>query len=720
MWEAASLCIPRRAFALIALVALSATLQASSAGAASKRIPSKTSAVTVTQEAAASLSISWQRVRNAVGYDLYLNGTSIGKTQASMYTFSNLRCGSTYTLGVDAFNNKGVRSAVVNVTARTAICPAAAGGNDTSPPGTPTSLTQGKTTATSISLLWSASLDNVGVAGYDLLANGNKVGTSAATTYTFVNLSCGTSYTLAVDAYDAAGNRSQSAAVLASTSPCADTSPPTIPGLPTQTGSTATSISLLWSASLDNVGVAGYDLLANGNKVGTSAATTYTFVNLSCGTSYTLAVDAYDSAGNRSQSALVQASTSSCPDTSPPTIPALPSETGSTATSISLLWSASLDNVGVVGYELFLNGNKVGTTTATSYTFANLACGTSYTLAVDSYDAAGNRSPLSSLSATTSPCANAAPAPINNCTTTLNPGSGDIVDGFFNNSANGAVLCLHGGNYGGASVFTDLTRSGTSSQRITLQSYPGEQATIHGYLGVDSNWVTLTNLKIDNTTTQQGSSSDCPGYAIYGGLTLAGSNIIVDHNEITASIQDQSGNGILVTGSNEDIRFNKIHDLGYACGPFDHGVYLDHGSGTQIHGNWIWNIPYGWGVQVYPDSSNSHIYSNVIDHAASGVVLCSTGSNQLFEHNIVVNSTGGYPGTGPGSLVSGCGPQGSSTGNQVTNNDQWDNPAGLGNVQGITYSGNTSADPGFADPASHNYEISSTGPVVSWGLWNGH
>src|SRR5256885_9686577 len=97
-------------------------------------------------------------------------------------------------------------------------------------------------------------------------------------------------------------------------------------------GSTATSISLLWSASLDNLGVAGYELFLNGNKVGTTTATSYTFPNLGCGTSYALAVDAFDAAGNRSQSALVQASTSACPGTSPPTIPPLHTQTGPTAT----------------------------------------------------------------------------------------------------------------------------------------------------------------------------------------------------------------------------------------------------------------------------------------------------------------------------------------------------------------------------------------------------
>jgi hypothetical protein len=220
MWEAAARCIRRRAFAFVALVAVAATLQASSAGAASKRIPSKTSAVTVTQATAASLAISWQRVRSAAGYDLYLNGAGAGKTQATSYTFANLRCGASYTLGVDAFTNKGVRSAVVSTVATTAACQVAPSASNTTSPSPPASLSQGATTTTSISLLWSASLDSVGVAGYDLFVNGTKVGTTAATSYTFANLSCGTSYTLAVDAYDSAGNRSQLASLGATTTAC--------------------------------------------------------------------------------------------------------------------------------------------------------------------------------------------------------------------------------------------------------------------------------------------------------------------------------------------------------------------------------------------------------------------------------------------------------------------------------------------------------------------
>jgi chitodextrinase len=619
MWKAASRCIFRRAFlALLALGVFAVTLQAPAGDAASKKAPSATSSVTVTQATETSLSISWQRVRRAAGYDLYLNQTRVATTQTTAYTLAGLRCGATYLVGVDSFNSRGVRSSIVSIAGSTRACPAAPVGNDASPPTSPVSLIQGATTATSISLLWAASLDNVGVAGYELFLNGNKVGTTTATSYTFSTLSCGTSYALAVDAFDAAGNRSQSA--------------------------------------------------------------------------------------------VVQASTSPCPDTSPPTIPALPTQTGSTATSISLLWAASLDNVGVAGYELFLNGNKVGTTPATSYTFPNLSCGTSYALAVDAYDGAGNRSQRISLNGTTSACAGVAPAPPppNKCTATLAAGGNAV--SFFNRLSPGDVGCLRGGTYGGASVYSDFTKSGSSSAPITLQSYPGETATLQGYNAIDGSYVTFTKLKIDNTNTFTG-SSECGGR--YESFTLAGSNIVLDHNEITASDISHSSNGVYVTGSNEEIRFNKIHGVG-ACQNFDHGIYVGHGAGTQIRGNWIWNIPHGWGVQVYPSSSGVHAYSNVIDRAQNGFVLCSTGSNNLIEHNVVANSIGG-----PGALTSGCGPQASSTGNVVSNNDQWNNPGGLGSVSGITYSGNISADPGFVDTASNDYKTLSTSPLLSWSIWNG-
>jgi cellulose 1,4-beta-cellobiosidase len=89
-----------------------------------------------------------------------------------------------------------------------------------------------------------------------------------------------------------------------------DTTPPSAPTHPAVTGSTAGSVSLSWTASTDNVGVAAYDVYRNGSLVGSATGTTYTDTGLTAGTSYTYTVKARDAAGNVSAaSAAVTATT---------------------------------------------------------------------------------------------------------------------------------------------------------------------------------------------------------------------------------------------------------------------------------------------------------------------------------------------------------------------------------------------------------------------------
>jgi polysaccharide biosynthesis protein PslG len=92
---------------------------------------------------------------------------------------------------------------------------------DTQPPSVPGSPTAAATGSTSIGLSWVASSDNVGVTGYGVYLAGALVGTGAGTSFSLSGLACGTTYSLAVDAYDAAGNRSAKASINASTSVCA-------------------------------------------------------------------------------------------------------------------------------------------------------------------------------------------------------------------------------------------------------------------------------------------------------------------------------------------------------------------------------------------------------------------------------------------------------------------------------------------------------------------
>ncbi len=90
---------------------------------------------------------------------------------------------------------------------------------DTQAPTTPVGLIATTNFANQVNLSWSASTDNIGVAGYTVYRNGNPVGNVlAGTNYTDTGLSADTVYSYTVLAYDAAGNSSaQSLPVVVST-----------------------------------------------------------------------------------------------------------------------------------------------------------------------------------------------------------------------------------------------------------------------------------------------------------------------------------------------------------------------------------------------------------------------------------------------------------------------------------------------------------------------
>jgi PQQ-dependent dehydrogenase (s-GDH family) len=87
---------------------------------------------------------------------------------------------------------------------------------DVQAPTVPTNLAAANIGQSSFLLTWSASSDNIGVAGYDVFRNGTKINTTniSGTSYTVTGLTPGTTNSFTVLAKDAAGNSSaQSAAI---------------------------------------------------------------------------------------------------------------------------------------------------------------------------------------------------------------------------------------------------------------------------------------------------------------------------------------------------------------------------------------------------------------------------------------------------------------------------------------------------------------------------
>ncbi|GAA3816237.1 discoidin domain-containing protein [Sphaerisporangium flaviroseum] len=91
-------------------------------------------------------------------------------------------------------------------------------------------------------------------------------------------------------------------------------------------------------------------------------------------------------------------------DRQPPSVPGNLSVTGRTATTVTLAWSASADNVGVTGYQVLRGGTAVATAPGSPYTVTGLTPATAYSFTVTARDAAGNTSaPSNAVSVTTAP-----------------------------------------------------------------------------------------------------------------------------------------------------------------------------------------------------------------------------------------------------------------------------------------------------------------------------
>jgi len=84
--------------------------------------------------------------------------------------------------------------------------------HDTNAPSVPHGLAISAVSTTDVTLVWSASSDDTGVAGYDIMRDGIGVGTALTTNHTDRGLAPATHYTYAVRAFDQMGNHSSASA----------------------------------------------------------------------------------------------------------------------------------------------------------------------------------------------------------------------------------------------------------------------------------------------------------------------------------------------------------------------------------------------------------------------------------------------------------------------------------------------------------------------------
>ena len=132
------------------------------------------------------------------------------------------------------------------------------------------------------------------VNGASAITIDNGVGDVSGLTSKAVSPSLTTVYTLT--ASNTAGGVTASTTVTVTGQQ--DTQPPTAPTLISAVARSSSQVDLSWTASTDNVGVAGYQIIRNGSLLTSVSNSPYSDLSATPNTTYSYSVRAYDAAGN--------------------------------------------------------------------------------------------------------------------------------------------------------------------------------------------------------------------------------------------------------------------------------------------------------------------------------------------------------------------------------------------------------------------------------------
>ena len=172
--------------------------------------------------------------------------------------------------------------------------------SDIEAPSKVTGLAASEISAGMVHLVWNASEDNVGVIGYEVYRNGEKLVTTGRTEYIDRSVSPDESYSYQVFAFDKERNYSDGSEQL-NIRAAIDTEAPSVPQNIKFSAVTGSALTLSWSASMDNIGTAGYAIYRDNEEIARTADREYRDVVPSKTKKYSYMVKAYDEAGNLSE-----------------------------------------------------------------------------------------------------------------------------------------------------------------------------------------------------------------------------------------------------------------------------------------------------------------------------------------------------------------------------------------------------------------------------------
>jgi chitodextrinase len=257
--------------------------------------PTRPTSVTATAAKQTEVSIRWNPATDDVGvarYEVLRDGKVIARRTTTEAREVGLEALARYCYVVVAVDAAGNRSPASEAACTTTP--------DQTPPSRPGDLVA-SVNGDRVDLRWGPSTDDVGVVAYEVLRGTAKVARVPAEERAWADVgpkpeaeSC-----YVVRALDAAGNVSPASMHACVKTP--DRTPPSAPeGLVAAPGS-STRVSLSWAPSSDNVGVAGYEVLRDGQVIAQPIGTSTSVGGLQPRQEGCYAVRAFDVAGNRSR-----------------------------------------------------------------------------------------------------------------------------------------------------------------------------------------------------------------------------------------------------------------------------------------------------------------------------------------------------------------------------------------------------------------------------------
>ncbi|WP_428743514.1 GEVED domain-containing protein [Tenacibaculum sp.] len=167
-------------------------------------------------------------------------------------------------------------------------------------------------------------------------------------------------------------------------------------------------------------------------------------------------------------------------DTTAPSAPTNLAASNVTQTSLTLNWSASTDNVGVTGYDVYQGATLIGSATGTTSNVTGLTAATTYTFSVKAKDAAGNVS-ASSNTINVTTLSNT----VSYCSSKGNNSSYEWIDNVELGGMTNAT-----GNNGGYADFTSKTATlaqGSSNQMVVSAGFSSSSYTEYWAVWIDFN-----------------------------------------------------------------------------------------------------------------------------------------------------------------------------------------------------------------------------------------